>query len=91
MFDGTPSLFVDGLALESKYSYPDGVGSAESVIYEYDKSDGNIKFSTDDEGNILNDMQMTVLLFPERTEDYTFGVDDEDNSVFGSILDFNKD
>lgn len=91
MFDGVPSLFVDGLALESKYSYPDGAGSTESVIYEYDKSDGNIKFSTDDEGNILNDMQMTVLLFPERTEDYTFGVDDEDNSVFGSILDFNKD
>lgn len=90
MFDGFPSLFVDGLALESKYSYPVDKGSAESIIYEYDKSDGNIKFSVDDEGNIMNDMQMTVLLFPERTDDYTFGIDDEDNSVFGSALEYNK-
>ena len=90
MFDGVPSLFVDGLALESKYSYPEGNGSAESILYEYDKSDGNIKFTVDDEGNIMNDMQMTVLLFPERTEDYTFGIDDEDNSVFGSALEYNK-
>lgn len=86
MFDGVPSLFVDGLALESKYSYPGG----SSVIYEYDKSDGNIKFTVDDEGNIMNDMQMTVLLFPERTEDYTFGVDDDNGSLFGSCLDYNK-
>lgn len=86
MIDGDMSLFVDGLALESKYT----VDQKEQTIYTYIKQDGTIQFSSDREGEILNDMQMSVLIFPNRTDDYTFAIDDESNETYGALAEYDE-
>lgn len=58
------SVFMDGLSLER-------TDEENYNIYEHDRAEGVIRFTDDDDAEIINQMQMTTLLFPNRTEDFT--------------------
>lgn len=58
------ALFMDGLALEQSDEY-------DNDIYIHNKVDGTIIFTDDDDADIINEMQMTTLLFPRRSEEFT--------------------
>ena len=58
------SVFMDGLSLEQ-------TDEENSDIYIHDRAEGSIIFTDDDDAEIINEMQMSVLLFPDRTKDFS--------------------
>ena len=58
------ALFMDGLSLEQK-------DEQDHDIYIHNKQDGTIIFTDDDDADIINEMQMTTLLFPKRSNEFT--------------------
>ena len=62
------ALFMDGLALEQTDAGEEGV--AVNEIYRYDEKEGVITFTDDDDAEIVRNMQMSILAFPKRTEEF---------------------
>ena len=58
------SVFMDGLSLEQKDEY-------DNDIYRHHRVEGTIEFTDDNDAEIINQMQMSTLLFPKRTADFT--------------------
>ena len=58
------SVFMDGLSLEQ-------TDENNEDIYIHDRAEGSIIFTDDDDAEIINEMQMSVLLFPDRTKDFS--------------------
>ncbi len=58
------SVFMDGLSLEQS-------DENNNDIYVHDRIEGTIRFTDDDDARIINQMQMSTLLFPKRTADFT--------------------
>lgn len=58
------SVFMDGLSLEQS-------DEDDNDIYVHDRIEGVIRFTDDDDAEIINQMQMSTLLFPKRTADFT--------------------
>ena len=73
------SVFMDGLSLEQS-------DEENNDIYVHDRVEGVIRFTDDDDAEIINQMQMSTLLFPKRTADFTLSnkganITTTDNSV----------
>ena len=69
------ALFVDGLSLEKK-----GYGEAEVGeydIYIHHEEDGTIEFLDNEDAEIINQMKMTALIFPDRTEEFIISASDD--------------
>ena len=58
------SIFMDGLSLEQTDEY-------DREIYVHNKIDGSIIFTDNEDADIINEMQMTTLLFPKKSEEFT--------------------
>ena len=58
------ALFLDGLSLEQSNKV------LNETIYTHDPMEGVITFSDKDDAEIINNMQMAVLAFPKRTEEF---------------------
>ncbi len=58
------SLFLDGLALEEKDEY-------SQDIFTYNRVDGTISFADTDDADVINNMQMTNLIFPHRSDEFS--------------------
>ena len=58
------ALFMDGLSLEQS-------DENDNDIYIHNKTDGTIVFIDDDDADIINEMQMTTLLFPRRSNEFS--------------------
>jgi hypothetical protein len=69
------ALFMDGLSLEQS-------DENDYTIYDYDDIEGTIKFK-DDDADVINEMQMTTLLFPQKTEEFTISNKGANVSVNG--------
>jgi hypothetical protein len=76
------ALFIDGLALEQRGLTEDG---HEYDIYLHDKGEGTITFMDNDDADIINEMQMTALIFPNKTHEFTISasndIDPDTNTV----------
>lgn len=81
------SLFLDGLSLEQS-------DENNNTIYEYNRTEGTVTFTDDDDAEIINNMQMAVLTFPDKTNEYTImtetEVDTDSYNVRISIEDASK-
>lgn len=62
------SIFMDGLSLEQ-------TDENDNDIYIHDRDEGTIIFTDDDDAEIINQMQMSTLLFPKRTADFTLSIE----------------
>ena len=58
------SVFMDGLSLEQ-------TDENNNEIYRHHRIEGTIEFTDDNDAEIINQMQMSTLLFPKRTADFT--------------------
>jgi hypothetical protein len=71
------ALFIDGLSLEQRGK--DEAQEGEYDIYIHNKDEGTIKFLDNDDAEIINQMQMTALVFPDKTKEFFISaVDDVD-------------
>ena len=68
------ALFLDGLALEQQNIM------LNETIYTHDSTEGVITFSDKDDAEIINNMQMSVLAFPKRTEEFVLSNEPGTNS-----------
>ena len=57
------SLFLDGLALEKTNEFGE-------TIYSHNPNEGVITFSDEEDADIINNMQMAVLAFPKKSEEF---------------------
>ena len=58
------ALFLDGLSLEEKNEFGE-------AIYTHDPNEGVLTFTDQDDAEIINNMQMAVLAFSNKTEEFT--------------------
>ena len=67
------ALFLDGLSLEETTAALAELKEEEKVIYIHDPQEGTITFTDEEDAEIINNMQMAVLAFPNRTEEFDIG------------------
>lgn len=57
------ALFLDGLALEETNEFGE-------TIYTYEATEGTLTFADEEDAEIINDMQMAVLAFANKSEEF---------------------
>ena len=67
------ALFLDGLSLEETTAALAELKEEEKVIYIHDPNEGTITFTDEEDAEIINNMQMAVLAFPNRTAEFDIG------------------
>lgn len=67
------SLFIDGLVLEERGLREET--EEEYDIYVHDMIEGTITFQDNDDADIINQMQMSILLFPRKTHEFVISPD----------------
>jgi hypothetical protein len=68
------TLFLDGLSLEE-------TDEENRALYTYDRSEGTVIFSNDEDAEVLNNMQMATLMFPKKTSEFSASTNSPSNSV----------
>ena len=71
------TLFLDGLSLEE-------TDEQNKPLYTYNRKEGTIIFSDLDDAEVINNMQLTTIMFPNKTAEISFSSNSPSNQVVHS-------